>query len=118
MSEPVHCDDLIDDPAQPTCLRNYLEYNRRPAIDKTLREADEPALFANLKADVLGEEYRGTWSGKGPDMRPVPMKAGQRVRVVMASRFGDVGITPNLKATRGYVTRVFVANLENFGDTA
>lgn len=41
---------------------------------------------------------------------------GKRVRVVMASRFGDVGITPDLKAEYGYKKRVEVASLTNFGD--
>ena len=114
----VHCDDLIEDEGQPACLRTYLEYNRRPAIDKELSEADEPRLFATLKADKLGRAYLGYWDHKGPVMQPMPMKPGQTVRVVMASRFGDVGITPVLKNASGYVARVLVSDLENFSDTA
>jgi hypothetical protein len=110
----VHCDNLIEDETQPACLRTYLEYNRRPAIDKDLPEADEPRLFAILKADRSGEAYLGYWDNKGPVMQPVPMKAGQTVRVVMASRFGDVGITPVLNNVKGYVARVFVSDLESF----
>ena len=34
------------------------------------------------------------------------IKAGTRVKVVMASRFGDVGITTDLTRDRGYDTRV------------
>jgi hypothetical protein len=113
----VHCDDLIEDPEQPASLRKYLEYNRRPAIDKTLPEAQEPALFATLREDKEGSVYLGTWSKGNPDMQPVKMKAGSRIRVVMASRFGDVGITHNLKAAKGYCTRVPVAALTDFGDT-
>lgn len=110
----MHCDDLIDDLTQPECLRKYLGYQRQPAIDKTLPEDQEPTLFATLKADMMGHSYLGYWNGGNPAMKDVPLKAGQRVRVVMASRFGDVGITPNLKATRGYVTRVAVTELEGF----
>lgn len=110
----IHCDDLIDDASQPECLRTYLEYNRRPAIAKNLRENDEPRLFATLKADTKGQSYLGYWDTKGPVMQPMPMKAGQTVRVVMASRFGDVGITPVLKNATGYVARVPVSDLENF----
>lgn len=114
----IHCDDLIEDETQPACLRAYLEYNRRPAIDKNLPEAQEPKLFATLKADKKGEFYLGHWDAKGPVMQPMPMKAGQTVRVVMASRFGDVGITPVLKNARGYVARVFLDDLENFSESS
>lgn len=38
----------------------------------------------------------------------------KRVRLVMASRFGDVGITRNLKAESGYAWRVPVEELCNF----
>lgn len=113
----VHCDDLIDDESQPACLRAYLEYNRRPAIDKNLSEAEEPTLFATLKTDTYGESYLGHWHSKGPVMQPMPMKAGQIVRVVMASRFGDVGITPVLKNAAGYVARLAVSDLEHFADS-
>ena len=110
----VHCDDLIEDASQPECLRIYLEYNRRPAIDKDLSEADEPRLFAALRADTDGQAYLVYWDHQGPVMQPMPMKAGQTVRVVMASRFGDVGITPVLNNAKGYVARVHVSDLEHF----
>jgi hypothetical protein len=41
---------------------------------------------------------------------------GKRVRLVMASRFGDVGITTNLKAERGYEARVGLHDLSDFSD--
>jgi hypothetical protein len=34
------------------------------------------------------------------------LRKGSRVKVVMASRMGDVGITPNLDAQNGYVVRI------------
>lgn len=114
----MHCDDLIDDESQPACLRSFLEYNRRPAIDKNLPEAQAPRLFAILREDLTGQSYLGYWNGSKPAMNEVPMKAGQMVRVVMASRFGDVGITPNLKAAHGYVARVQVSALDNFSEDA
>ena len=118
MSDTVHCDDLIDDATQPACLRAYLEYNRRPAIEKTLRTCDEPKLFATLKDDQEGSVYLGTWSKGQPDMQHVWMPSGTRVRIVMASRFGDVGITHNLSAVKGYCKRVSLDALCNFGDFA
>jgi hypothetical protein len=114
----VHCDELIDDETQPACLRAYLEYNRRPAIDKNLPKSEEPKLFATIKADVMGQSYLGHWNAKGPVMQPLPMKAGQTVRVVMASRFGDVGITPVLANARGYAARVPVSDLDNFSESS
>ncbi len=41
---------------------------------------------------------------------------GKRIRAVMASRFGDVGITEDLTAERGYSSRVAVEELSNFSD--
>ena len=57
-----------------------------------------------LSKDVEGREWNG--HGANPEFAPVPMKKGQQVKVVMCSRFGDVGITPDLKADRGYIARV------------
>ena len=39
-----------------------------------------------------------------------------RARVVMASRMGDVGITSNLDAEDGYESRVWIADLADFGE--
>lgn len=86
-----HCDDYIDDETQPQCLRAFLDYARSPAHG-TFREGEKPRLFADYE--------------------------GKRVRVVMASRFGDVGITRSLPAEYGYDQRVSVADLTNFGVSA
>lgn len=40
------------------------------------------------------------------------LKAGTVVKVVMVSRFGDCGITTDLKKTRGYTNRVMPWELE------
>lgn len=118
MSVPfVHCDELIDDDAQPECLRKFLEYNRRPAIEKTLSDADAPKLFARLLLKQTGREYLGYWAKNEPAMKTIELAAGQRVRVVMASRFGDVGITPDLTASHGYIARVPVSSLDDFSDS-
>lgn len=114
MTEPVHCDDLIDDPAQPECLRRFLRYHRAPAIEKTLPAHEEPELYARLIANHDGREYLGYWKDNKPAMKPVPMVAGQTVRVVMASRFGDLGITPNLKNSRGHVARLGAHELSDY----
>src|ERR1051325_9145764 len=63
--EPRHCDTYVHDHKMPMCLRWWVFINRLPAIDKCLcRENNiDPILFA---------DYQGI-----------------RVRVTMASRFGD-----------------------------
>lgn len=91
MAEFRHCDDYIDDETQPECLRTFLDYARSPAHG-AFHEGPKPKLFAKYK--------------------------GQRVRVVMASRFGDVGITRSLKATHGYEKRVAVSDLSEFAAEA
>lgn len=87
-----HCDDYIHDFTAPHCLRFFLLINRLPAMDMMVcREFGvKPKLFAT---------YKDT-----------------RVRVVMASRMGDVGITHHLDAEDGYQARVMIAALSNFGE--
>ncbi len=84
-----HCDDYIDDDGAPLVLRSFLRRARSPAHGM-IDPLPYPRLFADYE--------------------------GQRVRVVMASRMGDVGITTDLKADHGYQRRVAVGDLENFGD--
>ncbi len=91
-SKSRHCDDYIHDFSAPRCLRFFLLINRLPAIDGLLcREFGvRPQLFATHE--------------------------GRRVRVVMTSRLGDVGITRRLDAEDGYDKRVMLAALTDFGD--
>lgn len=68
----------------------------------TLCEPTELQEWVDHKRDVRGEpvfEYR--W---------VP--AGTKVKIVMVSRFGDVGITDDLTAEHGYLARVGLEKLE------
>ena len=83
------CDDYIDDPSAPAALRKYLAFARAPAHGQLLPKP-HPTLYADYE--------------------------GQRVRVTMASRFGDVGITTNLGAEFGYERRVLVKELSNFSE--
>jgi len=101
---PRHCDDYIRDKTQPKSLRKFLLYHRVPACWKYLRWKESwgtPILFATVPA------YTGVGGAK--------YKA-KRVRVVMVSRFGDVGITTNLTAENGYDKRVFINELTDFSD--
>lgn len=93
----MHCDDAIHngygERKYPICLRYWLLVNRLPAVDKCVivEAKGAPNCFA-------------TYNGK-------------RVRLVMASRFGDIGITRDLNAERGYTDRVAVDDLTDFSET-
>ena len=87
LAETRHCDDFIDDPTAPEPLRKYLAFAHAPAHGQHL-PTPHPKLFA---------DYDGT-----------------RVRVTMASRLGDVGITTDLDRDMGYERRVAVSQLSNF----
>ena len=84
-----HCDDYIDDPAAAAPLRTYLAFARAPAHGQLLAKP-HPRLFADYD--------------------------GQRVRVTMASRLGDVGITTDHARDLGYERRVAVSELSNFAE--
>lgn len=112
LTHSPHCDHYIDDPAQPECLRKFLHFKRLPAVCQLpgCSPETEPLAFK-----YIPEEYRPhVWTD------PVPVcfadHNGKRVRLVMASRFGDVGITSNLDACLGYDARVTLDQLSNFGD--
>ena len=83
-----HCDDYIDDPKQPECLREFLRFNRAPAVYKINSQEQAPTLYATYN--------------------------GERVRVTMASRLGDVGITKDFTKDMGYTSRVSVEELMEF----
>lgn len=85
-----HCDDYINDPDQPKVLRDWLTWARSPAHGMTQPEDSWPSLYADYK--------------------------GKRVRVTMASRFGDVGIVYDHKKDSGYNARVLLRDLSNFKD--
>jgi hypothetical protein len=94
-----HCDDYIDDETQPAVLRKFLDRARQPAHGHMSKEPF-PNLFATYNDDDCGDIVRGS-----------------RVRGVMASRMGDVGITLDLGADHGYQVRTFVSWLSDFSDT-
>lgn len=90
MSDPDrHCDDFISDPAAPNVVRAFLAHARAPAHGMLIL-GDRPRLFAD--------------------------HLGRRVRVVMASRMGNVGITTKLDDEIGYEDRVSMGELLNFSD--
>lgn len=87
-----HVDTYVDSPRGDPIARWFMFIARLPASLGMLavKMKCAPKLFA---------DYRG-----------------KRVRVTMASRFGDVGITTHLERENGYQARVLVKELSNFGD--
>lgn len=92
-TDGTHCDDYVDNPRGNSQARWFIFIHRLPAILQILaaEHGCAPRLFA---------DYRG-----------------ERVRVTMASRLGDVGITSNLDAEYVYTDRVKVGDLSNFAKT-
>lgn len=85
-----HCDEYIRDKTQPKCLRKFLLFQRKPPLWRWHKSWGYPQLFANHE--------------------------GKRVKIVMASRFGDVGITSDLEARNGYSLRLFLEQLSDFSE--
>ena len=111
-----HCDDYIKDKTQPMCLRKFLLHKRIPAYWQIKYWKDSwgtPELFATIDVDSITTKGGIKYDiKKALEMKNKESK--KRVRVVMASRFGDVGITPRLDAKNGYSTRVPVEWLSDF----
>jgi hypothetical protein len=72
--------------------------------------------YATLRRPLIMQHYLGRWEMGQPAMRDVPLEAGTRVKIVMVSRLGDVGITEDLAADNGYGARVMLDDLCNFGN--
>ncbi len=93
-----HCDDYIDDPLAHPLLRLFLAWARSPGHG-LLAPRPWPVLFATVTA-----------ADAPPAIRD------KRVRVTMASRLGDVGVTADLACESGYDYRLHVADLGYFTD--
>lgn len=69
-----------------------------------------PFQMAKLRQPT---EFR-KWNGHGanPEFTVYWLPPGTPVKIVMVSRFGDVGITENLQAQNGYGARLCLSLLE------
>ena len=65
-----------------------------------------PKLHRTACATLARDTDVSKWQGHDKPKKHETWPAGKRVKVVMASRFGDVGITDDLKASRGYHCRI------------
>jgi hypothetical protein len=88
----THCDDFIPDHRQPRCLRAWLLMKRLPAYETMLLAKYLPPLYATKKGTRI------------------------RVRLVAASRMGDVGITTQLTHEHGYEERLMLGHLVDFSN--
>lgn len=70
--------------------------------------------YARLRHAVDMYHYRGEWRDGEPVFDTVPCGAGQPVKIVMVSRFGDVGVTEDLSAENGYGARLRLDDLYDF----
>lgn len=110
-----HCDSYIDDADAPEALRLFLRIARSPGHGSLC--GGPPALFATLREDVPAYKGRIRRDASGHVIEQTEtLGAGVRIRIVMASRMGDVGITTNLRAVSGYDARVQVDQLEDFSE--
>jgi hypothetical protein len=87
------CDEYAESFSGHPAARWFIFYNRLPATLRALmvQRCPEPVLYAD--------------------------HGNERVRVVMASRLGDLGVTRNLNAETGYERRVMICELSNFSET-
>ena len=82
-----HCDDILCEQRIGCPVQAFLAHARAPAIEQT---GERPRLFATYE--------------------------GERVRVTMASRFGDVGISRDLAKAHGYFKRVYLPELTDLSE--
>lgn len=69
--------------------------------------------YGELQKDTKVSYYEGYWKDGEPVMRDKMLPKGTTVKIVMASRFGDVGVTEDLSLERGYGVRLFLHELDN-----
>lgn len=73
--------------------------------------------FGEIKDPITMKYYKGYWKDGEPAMKETNLPAGTTVKIVMVSRFGDVGITEDLHVEHGYGARVKLDDLENLRKT-
>jgi len=72
------------------------------------------ARYGTLRNGLKMSHFTGDFGENDPVMRVVDCPAGTRVKIVMVSRFGDIGITEDLSGDRGgYGCRVYFSDLDN-----
>jgi hypothetical protein len=90
-------------------LALYLNYFLRAPIEIMDDENSEPELYATVPV-LMDDEEPITSMGNVKDV----FTSFTTVRITAASPLGDIGITRNLSAPRGFETRVFWDSLTRY----
>ena len=89
-------------------LWNWMMDGNYPPIDKSqgvyTGKKEHRTALATLARPVKMRKWQG--HGAIPEYIESELPAGTRVNAVMASRFGDVGITDDLTVIHGYHARI------------
>ena len=85
-------------------LERYIEYFGRSAMEIHNDPRPRPKLFATVAKPMRFSRWNG--HGEDPEFTEYDVHIGTTVRIVMYSRFGDVGVTDDLNAEYGYHARV------------
>lgn len=107
----MRCDDYLDDPSsdRDSPLYKFIEFHRQSAMEKLEDRSDpdfnELVLFATTQTTI------------NPLFGDPVIEKGTRVRVTMASRLGDLGITTRLHIKQGYAARCRIEDLTDFTTT-
>ena len=80
------------------------------------RKETWPTRYGILKKDVTMGWYQGYWKDGEPVMKDEFVSAGTKVKIVMVSRFGDIGITNKLDTDTSYGTRVEFDELRDYSN--
>ena len=75
-----------------------------------------PSRYGTLKKKTTMSFYMGHWDDGAPAMNEIECPSGTRVKIVMVSRFGDIGITNDLDVDHGYGARVLLEDLINLSN--
>jgi hypothetical protein len=70
--------------------------------------------YAKLKNDTTMRYSTDIWKNGYPELDSIEIKAGTTVKIVMVSRFGDIGITEKLDKEHGYGARVNMDDLYDY----
>ena len=88
---------------------DFIKYRCRAAMEISRDPKPAPFFYATIaKKGITFIKHSKKWftTRRDEDEIRCEFKIGQRVKAVMFSRFGDIGITDNLEAENGYICRI------------
>jgi len=75
-----------------------------------------PTRYGILKKGIIMEWYQGYWKDGEPVRKEESVPSGTKVKIVMVSRFGDIGITNKLDTDVNYGARVEFDDLKDYSN--